>query len=86
ERWLKDENFATGPAHFFDSAPALVRPLIAALIRRKVRKALWAQGTGRYTEDEVATLLQRAYGAISTALGDKPFLFGDVPCGADATL
>ena len=86
ERWLKDDNFSNGPIHFFDAVPASIRPLIAALIRRRVRKSLWGQGAGRYSDDEVATLLARDYGAISAVLGEKPYLFGNEPCGADATV
>ncbi len=84
-RWLDDANFAQGPARLFDSAPALLRSFIKNLVRGKVRKALYAQGTGRYTDEEATCLGLRDVETLATLLGDKPYFFGDKPCGADAT-
>ncbi|WP_374544813.1 glutathione S-transferase C-terminal domain-containing protein [Rhodoblastus sp.] len=86
DRWLDDANFARGPARFFDSAPAPLRPLIGAMVRRKIRNAAWAQGLLRHTPEERRLLARRSLEAVATLLGDKPFLFGDEPHGADATL
>jgi glutathione S-transferase len=84
-RWLDDANFARGPARIFDSAPALLRPFLRNLVRGRVRKALYAQGTSRYTEEEATRLGLRDLETLATLLGDKPYFFGDKPCGADAT-
>jgi hypothetical protein len=46
-RWMDDGNFDKGPREFFGSVPAPLRPLVIAIIRRKVRSALYAQGFGR---------------------------------------
>ncbi len=86
DRWFIDENFKKGPAHFFDAAPAPLRPLIGAAIRRKVRSGAWAQGLYRHSPEERRELARRDFSAISNLLGEKPFLFGDKPHGADATL
>ena len=86
DRWLVDANFKKGPAQFFDAAPAALRPLIRLIIRRKVRAAARAQGLGRHSLDERRILARRALQAASTLLGDKAFVFGDVPHGVDATL
>ena len=86
ERWTKDANFDAGPRLFFKRIPAAVRPLIIAVIRRKVRRELWAQGLGRHSEAEIVTLTRRGFGAISDFLADKPFLMGEQPCGADAVV
>src|SRR5262245_52475768 len=48
ERWMDDENFAKGPRHFFNAVPAPMRPLVANMVRRKVRSNLKAQGMGRH--------------------------------------
>jgi glutathione S-transferase len=85
-RWLDDANFARGPAKFFDSAPAPLRPLIGAMIRRSVRKALHAQGMGRYSEAEMERIAIRDIDAIAAQLGDKPWLMGAEPCSADASV
>jgi glutathione S-transferase len=47
---------------------------------------LYAQGTSRYTEEEATRLGLRDLETLATLLGDKPYFFGDKPCGADATL
>ena len=86
ERWLKNDNFDAGPRMFFDAVPALIRPVIISIMRRKVRRELWSQGLGRHSEAETVALVKRGYGAISDFLADKLFLMGAEPCGADATV
>ena len=53
-------------------------------VRRLVRKQLHAQGMGRHSSAEIIALSKRAFDALSAQLGDKPFLMGERPCGADA--
>jgi glutathione S-transferase len=86
DRWLDDANFEKGPAHFFDAAPAPLRPLLKAFIRRKVRRDAWGQGLARHTPEQRRELARRGFQSFAALLGDKPFLFGDRPHGADATL
>jgi glutathione S-transferase len=85
-RWLNEANFRAGPANFFNDAPALLRPVIAAKVRRDVRKALQSHGMGRHSEAEVALLVQRDIGALAAQLGDKPYFMGTNPTGIDATV
>jgi glutathione S-transferase len=40
---------------------------------------------GRYSPSELLAIATRDIGAVSAILGDKPYLFGPQPCGADAT-
>ena len=81
ERWLDPVNFAKGPAHFFDGAPAGVREEVQAEVQRRV------QGTiGRHSDLETVALGVRSLAAVAAILADKRFLFGDRPCGADATV
>jgi glutathione S-transferase len=86
ERWMDSANFRKGPRRFFDRVPAPMRPLLVPLIRRKVRSALYGQGLGRHSEDEIAALGTRSIEAIAEFLGDKPFFFGAEPTGIDATV
>lgn len=85
-RWMDDENFDKGPRHFFDRVPRPLRPLVIAMVRRQVRKGLHAQGMGRHTPAQIEGLAIRDIEAIADFLGDKPYLMGDAPCGADATI
>jgi glutathione S-transferase len=80
-RWMDDANWAKGPVHFFDGAPDGV----AQAARERVRTALHDQGIGRHSSEEIAELAERSLAALSAFLGDKPYLMGETPCGADAT-
>ena len=81
ERWLCPINFARGPAHFFHGAPQGVGEMVQEEVRRNVR----AVGIGRHTDLEIVALAVNSLAATSAILGDKPYLFGSRPCGADAT-
>jgi glutathione S-transferase len=63
DRWLDDENFAKGPAHFFDSAPAPLRPFLRRMVRGKIRKAAYAQGLYRHGPEERRELARRGVDA-----------------------
>ena len=84
-RWMNDANFDKGPRRFFDDAPAPLRPIIATVIRRQVRRNLKGHGLGRHSEADIAQLAELDLQALSDFLGGKPWLMGETPCGADAT-
>lgn len=86
DRWMVDANFDKGPRNFFNKAPAPIRPLIVAMIRKKVRRNLWGQGNGRYTPEERFAIGSRGIQAIAKRLEEKPFIGGDAPCGADGSV
>lgn len=86
ERWMDDTNFNAGPRHFFAKIPLPVRGLVTTLVRRQVRRDLWGQGLGRHDAAEISRITQRGIDACAAILGDKPFVMGASPCGADATL
>jgi len=85
ERWLREANFARGPAQFFDTMPAPLRPLVKGIARRKVAANLKAQGFGRHSRAEIERLATASIRALSDVLGEGVCLFGPEPCGADAT-
>lgn len=85
ERWRDPSNFAKGPRMFFDRVPGLLRPLVIGMVGREVSRTLRGQGIGRYSPEERGEIAGRAALAVSRCLGDKSWLFGDEPCGADAT-
>jgi glutathione S-transferase len=63
-----------------------LRLIVQTMIRRRVKKRLQAQGFGRHTRDEQDRLAVADIEALATILGEKPFLMGERPCGADATV
>jgi glutathione S-transferase len=85
-RWMIDENFAKGPAHFFDGVPAPAREEARKQGRERVRAALHGQGLGRHSADEVAELGGRSLSALSELMGDREYLMGARLCSTDATV
>jgi len=85
-RWNDDANFAKGPAKFFAKIPAPLRPVMIAMIRRKLRKTLHGQGLGRHSSAEIVALATRSIDAMADQLAGKPFFMGAEPTGVDATM
>lgn len=85
-RWTDDAAFDKGPRSFFDSVPAPLRPILMAYVRRQVRKSLRGHGMGRHARAEIVRLAAKDFEAIADILGDKPWLMGGEPCGADASV
>ena len=84
-RWVDSENFAKGPSHFFDGAPDHLREKMREDAQFRVAENYLLSGLGRHAPDEDVDLAVRSLFALSVQLGDKPYLFGDTPCGTDAT-
>jgi glutathione S-transferase len=85
-RWMNEANFRKGPVNFFAKVPGPVRPLVVAMVRRRLRSTLHGQGLGRHSATEIVALATRSIEAISDYLGSKPFFMGDAPTGVDATM
>ncbi|RYD87272.1 MAG: glutathione S-transferase family protein [Sphingomonadales bacterium] len=83
-RWLVPANFEKGPAQFFDGAPPEQREAIKKDVLERVRAGFLARGIARHTEDEITLLAARSLDALEVFIGDKPYLMGETPCGADA--
>jgi glutathione S-transferase len=84
-RWVDPENFAKGPAHFFDAAPEHTREKLREDAQFRVAENYLLSGLGRHAPDEDVDLAVRSLFALSVQLGDKPYLMGEAACGADAT-
>jgi len=79
------ENFAKGPAHFFDAVPEHLREKLREDAQFRVAENYLLSGLGRHAPDEDVDLAVRSLFALSVQLGDKAYLMGDTPCGTDAT-
>ena len=84
-RWVDPENFAKGPAHFFDGAPEHRREKLREDAQFRVAENYLLSGLGRHAPDDDVELAVRSLFALSVQLGEKPYLMGEDPCGADAT-
>ena len=83
-RWLVPENFEKGPGTWFDAVPAERREAFKADLIGRVRQGMTAKGIARHSEQEIVGLGVRSLKALSVFLGEKEFLMGEKPCGADA--
>jgi glutathione S-transferase len=84
-RWLVPENFAKGPAHFFDAVPEPMREKARADAQQRVRDNHHAHGLGRHSIGEITELAGRSLEAVAAILGDGPFLMGERLSAVDAT-
>ena len=85
-RWADEHNFANSTAKMFKKIPQPMRALVSWMVRRRFVAALYAQGTSRLSDADHARLAQELMQSVAVILGDKPYLLGDTPCGADATV
>jgi glutathione S-transferase len=85
-RWLDRDNFRKGVGTMFGVIPAPVRPLAKIMLRRQNAQRLRGHGIGRHSRDDILRFALRDIDALATLLGDRRYLMGDAPCGADATV
>lgn len=85
-RWVHKANFDahTRPA-LFGALPAWQRTLLPGPLRKRVVASARAHGMGRHSEAEVGRIGVADFRSLAEILGDRPFLFGDVPCAIDAS-
>jgi glutathione S-transferase len=68
----------------FGSVPAIVRPLVARLVRGRMRKILWTQGILRHSDADIIEAGLRDWRAVLAVMSIGPFFFGEEPTGLDA--
>jgi glutathione S-transferase len=70
----------------FDRVPAVIRPLIARMVRSNMKRILRYQGILRHTDDEIMKLGLQDWRAVLRVMSGGPFFFGDKPTGTDAVV
>lgn len=86
DRWLRDDTWPITRDTFLGMIPKPVRVVIGGKLRKNLRSGLHTQGIGRFSETERAERVAKDLEAIKLQLGDKPYLFGDAPTAADASV
>ncbi len=86
ERWMKDDNFNKGPRMFFAGVPEAHREVVITSARDAIKTGAASSGLDKHSEEERMMLASMDLAAVSMQLGDKPFLFGDEPTVADASV
>ena len=74
-RWLDEPGWPVIRLPFFAGVWGPMRPLASALARRRVARALRAQGTGRHSREEIYALGNEDLQALSRLLGDDTYFF-----------
>jgi hypothetical protein len=69
---------------FFDSVPALIRPLVISMLRRNMRSALYLQGTLRHGDEDIIAFAIADWRAILSFMSNGPYFFGERPSSIDA--
>lgn len=87
-RWVAPEGFAATVPAYFGRLPALARPVVGAVVRRRMRTNLWGQGLGRQEPARIAALTTADVDALAALLGDRDHLLADAahPRGRLATV
>lgn len=66
--------------------PRVLRPLLLRMVRKRLVRDLWGQGTGRRSSAEVDARACEALEAAATQLGPGPYFLGATPRTIDATV
>jgi glutathione S-transferase len=85
-RWIQPKQSEPCINDLLHKIPKIVRPLVVLVVRSQLKKNMWAQGLGRHSEQELLQLADDDFKALSTALGEKKYFFGDEPTSTDALL
>ena len=84
ERWIVPENALTIRDAFFGSLPGPMRKLIFMVAQRGVKRALFGQGTGRLSRDEINHIGMKDIDALALILGDQAYFGGEKAAEIDA--
>jgi len=83
-RWSFEPTWQIAKEAFFGKFPALLKLFLPNLIRRKVIKNLYGQGTGRHSLNEILNITDKSLSALSMLLSEQDYFFGEQPTSFDA--
>jgi glutathione S-transferase len=86
DRWGDDTVWPTIRDTYFDMIPRPFRGFVTNKLRRACLQGMDRQGLGRLTPQERIERIEPDLKAITTRLWHGPFLFGDRPTAADASV
>jgi glutathione S-transferase len=86
DRWGDDAVWPVIREAYFNSIPKLLRGIVTNKLRRDCLKGMDHYGLGRLTPSERIDRIEPDLKAITTRLWHGPFLFGETPTAADASV
>lgn len=84
-RWQYEPNWPHVKDAFFGKLPMILQWFLPDIVRKKTIKALWAQGMGRHSYDEVLEMGYKFLDALAIILAEKSYFHGEKPSSIDAT-
>lgn len=85
-RWVVAENWPQVRQAFFGGLPMPLRLIVPPLVRLQTRRALYLQGIGRHSSNEIFSMGINDISAVSDFLGGNSFFLGSRPSSIDATV
>lgn len=76
-RWIRDDSWQIVKPAFFSKMPFPICYIAPVIARRNIRKALYLQGTGRHSDEEILAIADEILQDLSVLLGEKRWFFGD---------
>lgn len=86
DRWADESVWPTIRDTYFAMIPKALRGLVTGGMRRGLLKGMNAQGLGRLTPEQRMARIEPDLAAITTRLWHGPYLFGEKPTAADASV
>lgn len=84
-RWQDDYGWLHLREAFFAKLPRFSKLFVPNLVRKQMKKALYLQGMGRHSAEEVKQMGYKTLDAIAVTLGEKKYFHGDDLSSIDAT-
>lgn len=85
-RWMDPRNWPAVKQAVFGYLPPVLRQLVPAIVRGKLRRDMLGQGYGRHSQEQLYAAGCRDLDAIARLLGEQAYCMGARPCSLDATL
>lgn len=86
ELFIHEHGWRHMSAHMDQVLPRLMGPMIKRVMRGHFRKQLHARGVARHSPEVIGKMARRDLEALAELIGDGPYLFGEKPTVADATV
>lgn len=86
DRWVDDAGWARFSRVVFAGMPAPLRLIVPGMVRKDIVRGLKWQGLGRFGRAERLSYFKADLAALTDLLWDAPWLFGDRPTAADASV
>jgi glutathione S-transferase len=85
-RWVDDAAWATTKTEFFQDLPKILQAIVPGIVRKQVKKQLWAQGIGRQSAAHIYAAGRNDLAAVAELLGGNKYFFGDTVSSIDAVI